>query len=185
LVVTLSELFDRGERDSAGRLRTDNSKVREFWRQNALAGQNLQEKILPKLKELAPAGIIELPVLFHESALPGVGVGSAAFTPNLVNGHVFGKTFLMPKAFVSPRGVGNANEPAPDLFEDAAARALSAGGLALQFVDNYFLFHNSLGEVHCALNLILEPPIERPHWWEPGPGPAGNASLSFPSPRRR
>ena len=85
--------------------------------------------------------------------------GATAFTPNLVNGQLFGSIFLMPKPFVLrlPSGV--------DLFEDATNRMLASVGLETRFVDNYFLFHNLFGEIHCAINAIREPDA-RPAWWE-------------------
>jgi hypothetical protein len=161
LLITLSELLDRGERDAAGSVRTDNRKVREFWSQNAAADQNIKSKIVPEIRQLSPSKIVYLPVLFHEVKDPDFGVGMTAFTPNLVNGHLFGNTFLMPKPFVLLQGAG---AQAHDLFEESAASALS--GLEARFVDDYFLFHNFLGEVHCGLNLVREPPLDRPFWWE-------------------
>ncbi|MFN0168397.1 MAG: protein-arginine deiminase family protein [Bryobacteraceae bacterium] len=156
-VLTLAELFDTAPTDSAGNVRTDNRKVREFWEQNRMAGDQIRTRILPGIRKLAPAGIIELPVLFHTLSLSDRRTGSAAFTPNLVNGHLFGRTFLMPKPFV-------VTTPSGDLFEESARAALS--GFSPRFVDDYFMFHNFQGDVHCALNLILEPPGEGPYWWQ-------------------
>ena len=163
LLITLSELFDRDEVASDGRRRADNGKVQDFWRQNAAVESILQETILPRLQELTPARIVELPVLFHERVAVNLENGSAAFTPNLVNGHLFGNTFLMPKPFVLP---GVAGETGRGLFEDAASRALAEAGVTAAYVDNYFLFHNRLGEVHCAANVLLQPPDQGPYWWE-------------------
>jgi len=143
-VITLPGLFNR-----------DNPKVREFWDQNQAAQEAIDRKILPELRKLSPSGIIRLPVLFHQLSLTPDRNGSAAFTPNLVNGHLLGNTFLMPKPFVQDKS---------DPFEEAAKKALGAFGT--RFVDNYFQFHNYSGEIHCALNLILEPPSGRPFWWE-------------------
>ena len=109
------------------------------------------------IRGLSPSKIIRLPVLFHELSLSARHTGSAAFTPNLVNGHLFGNTFLMAKPFVLSR-------PRGDLFEEATRQAL--GDIGARFVDNYFQFHNYNGEIHCALNLILEPPAGGPHWWD-------------------
>ncbi len=156
-VITLAELFDTSATDAAGKVRRDNRKVREFWEQNRMAADQLRSRILPVIRTLAPGGIIELPVLFHTLSLSDRRTGLAAFTPNLVNGHLFGRTFLMPKPFAASSASG-------DLFEEAARAALS--GLSARFVDDYFMFHNYQGDVHCALNLILEPPVEGPQWWE-------------------
>ena len=147
LLTTISELVD-----------LTNPKVREFWRQNDSAGRAIRDRVRPELEKLAPVQIVELPVLFHEAQSSGV-TGATAFTPNLANGQLFGSIFLMPKPFVLrlPSGV--------DLFEEATSRMLASLGLEAQFVDSYFLFHNLFGEVHCAVNAILEPDPSRV-WWE-------------------
>jgi hypothetical protein len=123
-----------------------------------MADEKIRGKILPEIRKLSPATIIELPVLFHQLSLSNARTDSAAFTPNLVNGHLFGNTFLMPKTFVLTSATG------VDLFEEAARRALH--GFETRFADDYFTFHNFQGEIHCALNLIPEAPRERPFWWE-------------------
>jgi protein-arginine deiminase len=158
LLISLSELMDRKERDATGRTRTDNQKIRAFWSRSAAADRHIHTKVLPEIQKLSPSKIYELPVLFDEVADPDFGVGLTAFTPNLVNGHLFENTFVMPKSFVLSPSAGH------DLFEDAAAQELH--GFAVQFVDDYFMYHNFLGEVHCGPNLIREPPDVRPFWWQ-------------------
>jgi hypothetical protein len=150
LTLTLSELVDNS-----------NARVREFWRQNANAVAAMNSKVLPQLRSLKPTRIIELPVLFHETSDKGFGIGSTAFTPNLVNAHLLEKTFVMPKPFVLRNVV--AGHPT-DLFEAEAVKALR--GLTAEFVDDYFLFHNAFGEVHCAVNVIRQPPAKGPYWWQ-------------------
>ena len=147
LTLTLSELLDGA----------NNPKIRGFWRENAAAEHNIAQRILPEIAKLSPAKIIRLPVLFHEVSDPDFGVGSTAFSPNLVNGHFLQSSFLMPKPFVLRTGGG-------DLFEQAAGKALT--GFKAAFVDDYFLFHNSFGEIHCAANVIRQPAASGPYWWE-------------------
>jgi hypothetical protein len=145
LLVSISELLDR-----------HNLKAREFWEGNTAAGRAIRERVLPAIRELSPAQLLELPVLFEHTQSSGQS-GATAFTPNLVNGHLFGATLLLPQPFVLrlPSGA--------DLFQNEAASVLRAAGLAPQFVDMYFPFHNLYGEIHCAGNLILEPPAA-PNW---------------------
>jgi hypothetical protein len=162
LLVTISELLD-----------TTIPKVREFWQQNASAAGFIAKVIRPEVNKLvvepsevsSDSGrlsqnpILELPVLFHQEE-SSVAWGLTAFTPNLVNGHLVGDTFLMSKAFALRTNFGQ------DVFEQAARQMLAQAGLNARFADSYFLFHNLFGEIHCGPNLILEPPRSHPSWWK-------------------
>jgi hypothetical protein len=150
LTLTLSELLD-----------TSNARIRRFWAENAKAADAIRNNVIPQLQSLGVTRLVELPVLFYEVSSEQFGSGSTAFTPNLVNGHLLGKTFVMPKPFVMKRRHAGG---AIDLFEAAAASAL--GELGVEFVDDYFLFHNAYGEVHCAVNVMREAPLSGPYWWQ-------------------
>lgn len=167
LLTTLSGLLDRGERDASGQVRTDNSTIRWFWRANRHANKQIEDKVVPELERLAPSELIRLPVFFREHLDLDRGSVSLPFTPNMVNGQLFGKVFLMPKPFVLPPSSTSSSGEARDPFERAVAEALE--GLEARFVDDYFMFHNFTGEVHCAVNVILEPTNTGPYWWESNP----------------
>jgi len=163
-LITLGELLDRAEVTASGHIRGDNSTVRWFWRANRAAEEQISFRVLPEVRKLAPSKVIRLPVLFREVLDEDQRKAMLPFTPNLVNGQLFGTTFLMPKPFVLPsRTSGRGGRDERDPFEKSAAAALL--GLDSKFVDNYFMFHNFRGEVHCAVNRILEPPEKGPHWW--------------------
>ncbi len=163
-LITLGELLDRTEVTASGQSRGDNRTVRWFWQANRAAEEQITFRVLPEIEKLAPSKVIRLPVLFREVLDEDGRRAILPFTPNLVNGQLFGTVFLMPKPFVLSSGAsGGEEQRAKDLFEEAAVEALD--GLDSKFVDNYFMFHNFRGEVHCAVNRILEPPDEGPYWW--------------------
>jgi protein-arginine deiminase len=51
-----------------------------------------------------------------------------------------------------------------DKFQEEAKAKLSALGLAVEFVDDWFTYHVQLGEVHCGTNTLRRE--KQFAWWE-------------------
>jgi protein-arginine deiminase len=101
------------------------------------------------------ADIIDVPILY----LPNdVSLAQAdALTGGMVNMLVVNKHCLIPKPFGPVVG-------GKDLFEEDLKTKLAPLGLTLDFIDDWFEYHVSLGEVHCGTNTLRAPTQAK--WWE-------------------
>jgi hypothetical protein len=155
--------MDRAPKTSAGKPRKDNVKVRNFWKINEATAKQLKDKTYPVLRAVKPDRVIKLPVLFwnhnHDEKFRDV----TAFTPDLANGLLLGKTFLMPKPFalrIKPEDPNSAW-----LFEREAGKQFPKE-YAPRYVDDWFPFHTKHGEVHCSSFIVREPKSGKPYWWQ-------------------
>jgi protein-arginine deiminase len=125
-----------------------------FWEANARfqSIMDLNREMLMMELEIDEADIIELPVLFW----PEMEGRTAAFFPDLVNHLVLGNVSILPR----PHGpmVDGA-----DAFEQAFKQAFPSR--EARFIDDWYSYHELLGEVHCGTNTRRRPPSDL-HWWE-------------------
>jgi protein-arginine deiminase len=104
---------------------------------------------------LKDADVIELPVLYKENpSAPGL---ADAMTAGMVNMLVTNGHCAVPKPFGPVVG-------GMDKFQEEAKAKLSALGLAVEFVDDWFTYHVQLGEVHCGTNTLRRE--KQFAWWE-------------------
>lgn len=106
---------------------------------------------------LAEADIIDAPVLFRD--FEGTGLAEA-LTGDTVNMLVANRHCVPPKAFGPVVG-------GVDLFEQALRGPLTALGLTVNFLDDWYEYHVAMGEVHCGTNTYRQP--TRARWWEHRP----------------
>lgn len=119
-----------------------------------------KEKLILKLG-LEETDFISLPVLFREQDGRYV-----AYSPGVVNMLVLTKAdgtviLCIPKPF-GPVISGEC------VFEKAIKADLgppAATGVKLEFIDDFFYYHDVLGEIHCGTNSKRKPPEDR-WWWE-------------------
>lgn len=111
--------------------------------------RRLQEELA-----IADAEIIEIPVLFRESFFKEQPGRYEAWTTNMVNSLLVGRTLIVP----DPHGPLIAGR---DLFLQAVRERLEPAGCAVVPVDNFFPYHRWAGEVHCGTNATRHPPSGR------------------------
>ncbi len=129
----------------------------EFWLQNG-SYQTIMDSnssILKKELGLTDEHIIQIPVLFH----PTEPQRTAAYFPDMVNHLVVGNTSIVPK----PHGPIIDGECA---FEKSFKDALPEREVV--FVDDWYSYHEMLGEVHCGTNLQRQP-FPNKTWWSHKP----------------
>lgn len=126
-----------------------------FWEANARfqSIMDLNREMLMMELEISGGDIIEVPALFWPEVLAG---RTGAFFPNLVNQLVLGDVSIVPRPY-GPR-VHDV-----DVFEQTLRDALP--GRDIRFVDDWYSYHELLGEVHCGTNTRRRPPTDI-HWWE-------------------
>ncbi len=136
---------------SVARLRAD----RPFWEANAAfqSSMDLNREMLGMELEVEEADMVELPVLFWP---PGIDQRTAAFFPDLVNHLVIGDVSIVPRPY-GPHIDGE------DAFERAFRDALPHRDA--RFIDDWYAYHEMLGEVHCGTNARRRPPAGL-HWWD-------------------
>lgn len=129
-----------------------------FWEANAAfqSSMDLNREMLGMELEVEEADMVELPVLFWPPAQDG---RTAAFFPDLVNHLVVGDVSIVPRPY-GPRIDGE------DAFERAFRDALPHR--EARFIDDWYAYHEMLGEVHCGTNVRRRPPTDV-HWWEHRP----------------
>jgi protein-arginine deiminase len=130
-----------------------------FWEANDTfqASMDLNREMLIMELEIGEADVIELPVLFWPP-MPE-DPRTAAFFPDMVNHLVIGDVSIVPRPY-GPRVDGE------DAFERAFRDALPDRDA--RFVDDWYAYHEQLGEVHCGTNARRRPPDDV-HWWEHRP----------------
>jgi protein-arginine deiminase len=110
--------------------------------------------ILQRELALTDDQIIELPVLFHNSARSS-HFSARALTPGMGNLSAMGQLCLIPDPFI------------PE-FRAYVKQALADIGQRAIFIDNWDIYHRQIGEVHCGSNTRRQP-LQQP-WWAASKG---------------
>ncbi|MBI4880327.1 MAG: hypothetical protein HY812_11815 [Planctomycetes bacterium] len=101
---------------------------------------------------VAEADIIDVPALFSDYS----GGKAVAYMPNIVNSLVLGTHFISADPFGPVDG-------GVDKFKEPVVAILSAIGMTAVFVDDWYPYHQWLGEVHCGTNAVRAAPATP--WW--------------------
>ncbi|KAA8786738.1 hypothetical protein EC604_23195 [Paenibacillus amylolyticus] len=127
-----------------------------FWSENKYFQKcmDINRRILIENLDLSDVDIIEIPVLFHPRS--PIDKRTAAFFLDMVNHLVINNTSLVPK----PYGPVINGE---DEFELAFRNALPERDV--RFIDDWYSYHEMLGEIHCGTN-ALRKPFANLKWWE-------------------
>jgi protein-arginine deiminase len=128
----------------------------EFWEINMEFQQCMDQnrEILKEELGLEEAQMFAIPVLFHSTA------GRAeAYFPDMVNHLVIGPTSIVPKPY-GPVIHGK------DAFENAFRATVPERDV--RFIDDWYSYHQQMGEVHCATN-ARRTPFPDLRWWENRP----------------
>lgn len=129
-----------------------------FWRDNAKYQRYMDHNVAILKKELGleDRHIIQIPIAFYHH--PSYG-GAVAYFPDMVNHLVIGNTSLVPKPHGPVIGGRCAFEAA---FEAAVPNR------RVRFIEDWYSYHEELGEVHCGTNTIREVFLNRA-WWDHKP----------------
>lgn len=149
----LSRLDDNSQAEISIQSLLSNEK---FWEENGYfqSCMDINRQILIENLGLTDAEIIQIPVLFHERK--NGAKRSMAFFPDMVNHLVIGNASIVPKPY-GPMINGI------DVFEEAFRHALPER--KVYFIDDWYSYHEKLGEVHCGTNVRRKPFSDR-KWWE-------------------
>lgn len=125
-----------------------------FWKVNERYQKylDMNNNILQKELGISDAEIIQIPVLFQK---PGQDGRTAAYFPDMVNHLVIGNLSLVPK----PHGPIIDGECA---FERAFKDALP--NRDVRFIEDWYSYHEAMGEVHCGTNARRKP-FDNINWW--------------------
>lgn len=125
----------------------------QFWEANERFQRymDMNLEILSRELEVDDRHLIQIPVLFHPE--PG---RTAAFFPDMVNHIVIGNTSLVPK----PHGPKIDGQCA---FESAFENAVPHRDV--RFIEDWYSYHEMLGEVHCGTNCLRGPFLNK-NWWD-------------------
>jgi protein-arginine deiminase len=105
---------------------------------------------------LADDEIVEIPSLFED-----VEGGSAlAYMPGSVNMIVNERALMIPKMHTLAIN-------GSDAFERDLVERLGFAGRPVRFIENWYLYHQQWGEVHCGTNPVRKMPTNV-KWWEVG-----------------
>ena len=126
----------------------------DFWADNEKYQQHLDfnQEILMKELEVDDRHIIRIPALFH----PAGKARTAAYFPDMINHLVLGNASLVPK----PHGPVIESECQ---FERAFKEAVP--NRRVIFIEDWYSYHEMLGEVHCGTNTLREP-FNNKVWWD-------------------
>ncbi len=126
-----------------------------FWNANFRYQEylNYNQQILEEKLGISDNEIVQIPVLFQP--VPD-GERTAAYFPDMVNHLVIGENSIVPKPF-GPLINGKC------AFEKSFEEALPERNI--YFVDDWYSYHEMLGEVHCGTNTRREP-FKSKKWWE-------------------
>ena len=129
-----------------------------FWNENEKYQKylDLNNDILQKELGLSDAEIIQIPVLFQK---PGRDGRTVAYFPDMVNHLVIGNTSFVPR----PHGPAINGECA---FERAFKDAVPDRDV--KFIEDWYSYHEMVGEVHCGTNARRKP-FENTNWWDTKP----------------
>lgn len=130
---------------------------RSFWFENdsyqTIMNSNIS--ILKKELNIGDENIIQIPVLFH----PTGSNRTAAYFPDMVNHLVINSASIVPK----PHG--------PIIDGECAFEKAFRGSFPerdVMFVDDWYSYHEMLGEVHCGTNIQRKSFANKP-WWNHKP----------------
>lgn len=128
-----------------------------FWENNNNYQRymNSNASILRRELGIDDEHIIQIPVLFH----PTGEARTAAYFPDMVNHLVINNVSIVPK----PHGPNIEGECA---FEKAFKSAVPEREVV--FIDDWYSYHEMLGEVHCGTN-IQRKPFKNKTWWSHRP----------------
>lgn len=129
----------------------------KLWEDNAGYQKliDLNREILTEGLGLGDADVFAIPVLFYGGKYKRTG----AFFPNMVNHLVIGSTSIVPKPY-GPVVNGK------DIFEEAFCATVPEREVC--FIDDWYSYHQMLGEVHCGTN-ARRTPFPEVRWWEHKP----------------
>jgi hypothetical protein len=117
------------------------------------------EQVLMAGLGLGAEDIIRLPVLFRKA-----GPRHVAYTPDVVNMLVVTQSDGTATLCV-PRPLGPQVSKNKCAFEMAIDAAFLPTGNDVKYIDDFFSYHEALGEVHCGTNSKRKPPTDV-WWWE-------------------
>ncbi|MGC1306582.1 MAG: protein-arginine deiminase family protein [Phormidesmis sp.] len=125
-----------------------------FWEANQRYQSYLDLNIQILRQELDINGhhLVNIPVLFHPPFEDG---RTAAYFPNMINHLVLENTSLVPQ----PKGPMINGKCA---FESAFEQAVPERNV--RFIENWYAYHEQMGEVHCGTNTRRHP-FPNEHWW--------------------
>lgn len=148
-----------GHRVSAEKTVHDLLSDTHFWNENRYFQKcmDINRKILRENLDLTDIDVIEIPVLFYPRS--SIDKRTTAFFPDMVNHLVINNTSLVPKPY-GPIINGE------DEFERAFRNALPERNV--QFIDDWYSYHEMLGEIHCGTN-VRRKPFTHIKWWETTP----------------
>jgi hypothetical protein len=169
-------LFDgrvRIQRDAAGRevARTDARETaaellarEKLWAFNDECTEHLAEVRADLVQGLGLHESVfhEVPVAFKEEG------GALAYFPDMVNHLILGPASIVPKPY-GPSIDGK--DPLEEAFKFAAGPKRD-----VRFVDDWILYHEASGEVHCGTNVRRRPDLDTP-WWQTRPPTVYDASF--------
>lgn len=112
---------------------------------------------------LSESDVIRIPGLFYEPW--GRAYGAVALLPGMANLTVWnpegeGVKLFMADPFIRGEGVEQSADPMI-----AAVRALMPPSVEAVFLDDWYVYHMGLGEVHCGTNVSRAPLAD---WWTVG-----------------
>jgi protein-arginine deiminase len=114
-----------------------------------------QVAIIKAATGLLDSEIIHIPYL-HMAYSQGL----IAYQPGMVNG-----LYMAPGHFVAPDPHGP-DIAGRDIFKDAMEERLAPFGVAVQWAEDWDLYHRAMGEIHCGTNATRKIPDTK--WWESG-----------------
>jgi protein-arginine deiminase len=128
-----------------------------FWQNNSIYQNymNSNASILKRELGIGDEHIIQIPVLFY----PTGENRTAAFFPDMVNHLVINNVSIVPK----PHGPIIDGECA---FEKAFKHAIPERNVV--FIEDWYSYHEMLGEVHCGTNIQRKPFVNKT-WWSHKP----------------
>lgn len=130
------------------------------WTQFVGYNQNLQatiDAVRQQMKTgcgIAEADIVDVPSLFWKS---GGSSQAVAHMPNMVN------SLILSGRVVSADPYGPV-DGGVDKFKEPFEQEMNAIGLQVDFVDDWYPYHEWAGEVHCGTNAVRTPAA--PDWWD-------------------
>jgi protein-arginine deiminase len=135
---------------------------KELWAFNDTCTQHLAEVRGDLMNGLGldDSAFHEVPVAFKD-----VG-GALAYFPDMVNHLVLGPVSMVPKPYGPSVG---GKDPLEEAFKTAAGPKRD-----IRFIDDWILYHEAAGEVHCGTNVRRRPDLRVP-WWETKPPTAYDA----------
>jgi protein-arginine deiminase len=136
----------------------------DLWAFNERCAEHLAE-VRADLRQglgLDDSAFHEVPVAFRDED------GALAYFPDMVNHLVLGPVSIVPRPYGPSVGGTDALEEA---FLTAAGPTRD-----VRFVDDWILYHEASGEIHCGTNVRRRPDL-RTRWWETRPPTVYDAAI--------